>query len=217
MSLPQPTREVTLCYVTDRKALAGTAGEQIRLLLEKIESAARAGVDWVQIRERDLEGRILAELVLEAIRRVPPGCRILVNDRLDISYATGAGGVHLGEQSLPVADAKRFLRERQAGAKFLVGASVHSVESAQTAERAGPDYVVFGPVFATPSKAGFGEPQGIERLADVCERTRLDVVAIGGITLDNAGACVAAGAKGIAAIRLFQEAEDVKAVVQALK
>lgn len=217
MSLPQPTREVTLCYVTDRKALAGTASEQIRLLLGKIGSAARAGVHWIQVREKDLSGRILAELVAEAIQRVPPDCRILVNDRLDVAYATGAGGVHLGGQSLPVVDTKRFLRERQVGAQFLVGASVHSVEVAQAAERAGADYAVFGPVFATPSKARFGEPQGLARLAEVCERTRIPVIAIGGIAVDNAAECIRAGARGIAAIRMFQEGEDVGAVVRDLR
>jgi len=93
---------VKLCYVTDRKALAGHAEEQVRVLLEKIENAACAGVDWIQIREKDLSGRALSELVREAVRRAPTTCRILVNDRVDVACTTGAAGVHLGEQSLPV-------------------------------------------------------------------------------------------------------------------
>ena len=100
-----------LCYVTDRKALAGNAEEEIRLLLEKIESAARAGIDWIQIREKDLSGRALSELVREAVRRTPATCQILVNDRVDVAWTTGAAGVHLGERSLPVEEVKRFVRE----------------------------------------------------------------------------------------------------------
>ena len=129
MSLPRPTREVTLCYVTDRKALAGSADQQIRLLLEKIDRVVGAGVDWVQVREKDLSGRELSELVQEAVRRVPARCRIIVNDRLDVAFATDAHGVHLGEQSLPVSEAKRFLRERGIADEFLVGVSTHSVEA----------------------------------------------------------------------------------------
>jgi len=208
---------VTLCYVTDRKALAGTVDEQIRLLLEKIESAARAGVDWIQIREKDLPGRILAELVSEAIQCVPGGCRIIVNDRLDVAYAVGAAGVHLGEQSLSVAEAKRFQRERRYGGEFLAGVSTHSVEAALAAEKDGADYLIFGPVFATPSKVRFGEPRGAERLREVCNKTRAPVMAIGGITLENARECLAAGAAGIAAIRLFQEASNLRALARQLR
>ena len=94
-----------LCYVTDRKALAGSGEAQVRALLEKIERAARAGVDWIQIREKDLCGRELVALVSEALRRVPSSCRVLVNDRLDVALAAGADGVHLGEHSLPVEEA----------------------------------------------------------------------------------------------------------------
>lgn len=216
MSLPKPIRELALCYVTDRKALAGSPEEQIRLLLEKIERAAQAGVDWVQIREIDLGGRALSELVREALRRVPQNCRILVNDRLDVAYTAGAGGVHLGGKSLPVMEAKRFLRDRKLE-NFPVGASAHSLQAAQEAEKSEANYVIFGPVFATPAKSRFGAPQGLERLAEVCRGVSLPVLAIGGITRGNAGGCVHAGAAGIAAIRLFQEAADLSAVVKALR
>ena len=100
---------------------------------------------------------------------------------------------------------------------FLVGRSCHSAEEALEAERGGADYVYFGPVYATPSKARFGPPQGLDALAAVCGRVRIPVVAIGGITLENSAACLAAGAAGVAAIRLFQEAADLAAVVRALK
>jgi len=206
-----------LCYVTDRKALAGSAEEQIRLLLEKMESAARAGVDWIQVREKDLSGRELAALVSEALRRVPNSCRVLVNDRLDVACATRACGVHLGEQSLPVDHAKRLVREREFAREFLVGVSTHSAEAARVAEGNGADYVIFGPVYETPSKAAYGPAQGLERLAEVCRSVSIPVIAIGGITMENARDCRAAGPAGIAAIRLFQEAADVATVVRAMR
>jgi thiamine-phosphate pyrophosphorylase len=208
---------VKLCYVTDRKALAAGSDEQIRLLLEKITDAGNSGVDWIQIREKDLSGRALSELLREAVRRVPAKCRVLVNDRLDVAYATGAGGVHLGEQSLPVAEVKGFLRERKRTNHFFVGVSSHSLEAAQAAEDAGADYVFFGPIYATPSKAAFGEPQGVQRLAEVCKKVIVPVLAIGGITLENAQECIRAGAGGIAAIRLFQDAADSGALVRGLR
>jgi len=206
-----------LCCVTDRKGLRVSAGSQSDALLEKVEMAARAGVDWIQIREKDLSGRALAELVRGALKRVPASCHILVNDRLDTAYALGAAGVHLGEGSLPVGETKRLLREHKHAEKFLVGVSTHSVEAAVAAEKAGADYVIFGPVYATPSKAQYGSPQGIERLTEVCRMVSVPVLAIGGITLENASACLEAGAAGIAAIRLFQEADDVAAIVKMLR
>ena len=206
-----------LCYVTDRKAFGGDADGQVRLLLEKIDSVARAGVDWIQIREKDLPARALSELVREALRRVPAACRVLLNDRLDMAFTIGAAGVHLGEHSLPAAEATRFLREQQHAGEFLVGVSTHSLEAALQAEEAGADYVIFGPVFATPSKTQFGAPQGVARLAEVCRQVSIPVIAIGGITVDNAKECMVAGAGGIAAIRLFQDAADVGAVVSALR
>ena len=206
-----------LCYVTDRKALAGDPDEQIRRLLEKIEETARAGIDWIQIREKDLSGRALSELVREAVRRTPATCQILVNDRVDVAWTTGAAGVHLGERSLPVEEVKRFVREQRRGGPFVVGVSTHSLEAALSAEKARADYVIFGPVFATPSKAKFGAPQGVPRLAEVCARVSVPVVAIGGVTLENAEECVRVGAAGVAAIRLFQEANNLPALVRGLK
>lgn len=206
-----------LCYVTDRKALAGTADQQIHLLLQKIEELAGAGVDSIQIREKDLPGRALSELLREAIRRTPPHFPILVNDRLDVVFASGAAGVHLGEQSVPVAEARRLLRRRDTAREFLIGVSTHSLEAALAAERAAADYLVFGPVYTTPSKANFGAPQGVARLAEVCAAVRLPVVAIGGITVRNARECIAAGARGIAAIRLFQDAQDAGTIVRTLR
>ena len=133
--------------------------------------------------------------------------RVLVNDRLDVALAANAAGVHLGEKSLPLEVVSEW--RRSAGRlDFLIGVSCHSLESARAAERGGADYIFFGPVFATPSKAAFGAPQGIERLREVCASVAIPVLAIGGVNVENARECIAAGAAGIAAIRLFQDAKN---------
>ncbi len=225
------TRKPILCYVTDRRSLAGASGDNAKSLSrlgDMVSRAAAAGVDWVQIREKDLAGAALFELTRDAVKRAAGRTRILVNDRLDVALAVGAGGVHLGEKSLPAESVVRWLRAPMESGHapenaarvprdFLVGVSCHSLEAALAAERAGADYIIFGPVFETPSKAAFGPPQGLGILADVCRQARIPVLAIGGITLENAAPCISAGATGIAAIRLFQEAEDLPAVVRAVR
>ncbi len=218
-----------LCYVTDRQALepapasslsnavlAGAKPQPTSALRQAIRSAATAGVDWIQIREKDLAPRPLAELARLAVAFArDTGAKILVNDRLDIALTAGATGVHLAEMSFPVEVVARW--RRSAGRMdFQIGASCHSLEAARAAERDGADYIFFGPIFATPSKAAFGPPQGIERLREVCSSVRIPVLAIGGVTLENASSCMAAGAAGIAAIRLFQEGPDVAALVARL-
>lgn len=225
-----PERKPILCYVTDRKALgctfAASPGDSIskisstdptHALLETIRRAAAAGINWIQIREKDLETRKLTELVrLAAAGARETGARILVNDRLDVALAAGAAGVHLGEASLLVETVAEW--RRSAGhAEFRIGASCHSTEGARAAEGAGADYIFFGPVFATPSKAAFGAPQGIERLREACRAVRIPVLAIGGVTVENAHSCFAAGAAGVAAIRLFQESEVLSTVVKRVR
>jgi thiamine-phosphate pyrophosphorylase len=197
-------------------------------LIQKIEEVMAAGIDWVQIREKDLPARELASLARQALdiagkysaKRSSP-VRVLVNDRLDVAIAGRAGGVHLGERSLPVAEAKRLLasavQKKAVDGSFLVGVSCHSIEAAQGVERDGADYVFFGPIFPTPAKEHFGSAQGVESLAQVCGATSIPVLAIGGITPAKAESCVIAGAAGIAAIRLFQDAVDPFAVVQSLR
>jgi thiamine-phosphate pyrophosphorylase len=141
---------------------------------------------------------------------------VVVNDRLDVALAAEAAGVHLGEQSLPLASVIHW--RRSAGRiNFRIGVSYHSLDSAHAAERGGADYIFFGPVFATPSKAAFGPPQGIDRLREVCAAVEIPVLAIGGITAENARACISAGAAGIAAIRLFQDAGNLAELAARLK
>ncbi len=207
-----------LCYVTDRRAITlrepADAGTE---LLGVIRRAVAAELDWIQIREKDLASRPLLELARAAVAAARnSAARILVNDRLDVALAARAAGVHLGEQSLPVEAVVRWLGGH-APAGFLVGASCHSLDAARAAERDGTDYILFGPVFATPSKSAYGPPQDLERLAEVCQRVRIPVLAIGGLTVENAPDCLHAGAAGIAAIRLFQEAADLAAVVTQLR
>ena len=212
-----PTRKPLLCYVTDRRSLACTPELAGKLQLEKIEQAAKAGVDWIQIREKDLSGRELAEMTGQAMLCAGSDSAILINDRVDVSCAVGASGVHLGEHSLPPEEARRLANQRSGRENFIVGVSAHSLEGAMQGERAGADYVIFGPVYATPSKVGFGQPQGVQRLQEVCKRLTIPVLAIGGITLQNARDCLAAGAAGIAAIRLFQDAADLNDIVRELR
>lgn len=219
-----PGPKPILCYVTDRRGLDGaripsgaSAGRSKQGLRETIKNAAATGVDWIQIRETDLETRALVEMVRLAVADARgTGSRILVNDRLDVALVAGAGGIHLGEKSLPLEPVAEW--RRSAGrAEFQIGVSCHSLEAARAAERCGADYLIFGPVFTTPSKAAFGSPQGVESLRAVCAAAGIPVLAIGGVTLENAGSCFAAGAAGVAAIRMFQEPGNMEAVVTALR
>jgi len=201
--------------------------DSLQPLLDKIELLVAAGIDWIQLREKDLSGKQSAMLTREALRVVSrradqaqTPARILVNDRLDVAIAEQSGGVHLGENSLRASDANRLTQASHAAdvraPNFLIGVSTHSLEAAQSAVSSGADYIFFGPVFATPSKAAYGSPQGLDQLAQVCASVTIPVLAIGGITPQNASACFSAGAAGIAAIRLFQDSSDPAALIDAL-
>ena len=171
-------------------------------LVERIAAAARAGVDLVQIRERDLDGGLLVDLVRRSVRAVQPTrTRVIVNDRLDVALAAGAHGVHLRHDSFPATRIRSMVPRG-----FLVGRSVHDVPSARSAAEAGGlDYLIFGSVFATASKPGRA-PAGLDALATIASATPLPVLAVGGITLARLPAVLEAGAMGVAAIGLFAEA-----------
>jgi len=216
-----------LCYVTDRNALASPDAAS---LLSVVRRAIAAGINWIQIREKDLPARALAALAREAVAAARGSTtRILINGRLDVAVAACTGGVHLGGDALPLAEVAAWCAENvpgfvTAGAEtaplsspFFLGASCHSLAEAQAAERDGAHYIIFGPVYSTPSKVQFGAPQGLTRLEEVCRAVRIPVLAIGGITLDDARECLRAGAAGIAAIRLFQDASDIPALVSSLR
>jgi thiamine-phosphate pyrophosphorylase len=212
--LRTPNQQRILCYVTDRRGLASCSD-----LPDRVALAAVAGVDWIQIRERDLPAHELlavVRLAVDAAGKSDSHPRILVNDRLDVALAAGAAGVHLGEQSVPVATVNASRARGVIPNGFLIGASCHSLDAARAAERDGADYIFFGPVFATPSKAEFGAPQGISRLAEVSRTLKIPVLAIGGVNEENAADCFAAGAAGIAAIRMFQGSADLAELVKKL-
>lgn len=183
-------------------------------ILRLVQAAVAAEVPLFQIREKTLPARVLYELTARAAE-ITRGSqtRLLVNDRSDIARAAGADGVHLATHSLPADVVRRIY-----GSEFLIGVSTHSLEAAQEAAKAGADFVVFGPVFETESKRVYGAPQGVERLREVTRELReFPVVAIGGITSENVQVCFAAGATGVAAIRLFHDATEIKSVAEKIR
>lgn len=181
------------CHITDRRAAGGT-----ERLLALIERNARAGVQWIQIREKDLDGRALAELVSQALRRAPQA-KILVNSRADVALACGAAGLHLPADSPPP---RAFRPVCPPG--FRIGVSCHSVEELVRAEGEGADYALFSPVFRPLSKQDPRPPHGLEGLRRACAAVRIPVLALGGVTAENARLCLEAGAAGVAGITLFQ-------------
>lgn len=171
-------------YVTDRKQ-----GD----VMAYVRQAVTRGIDMIQVREKDLDARDLLNLT-RAIVNAATGTatRVLVNDRLDVALASGADGVHLPSDGLPLESVRTAID--------LVGVSTHSLDELRQAEAGGADFAVFGPIFDTPGKTAVG----LDRLSEAARATALDVYGIGGITMGNASEVIAAGAAGIAGIRLFQ-------------
>src|SRR5579863_5082988 len=184
-----------LCYITDRLSLTRPSLEQ------QIEMAAKAGVDVIQIREKDLPVYELLELVISSLELTrDTATRIVVNDRLDVALACGAGGVHLGSQSMPPARVQNALKVAGRTESFWVGVSCHSVNDVRAAEGAGASYALLGPIFDTPSKRIYGPALGFRVLEQAARSCRLPLFALGGITPERALACIEAGASGIAGI-----------------
>lgn len=200
-----------LCLITDRR-WSGTSTEDA--LVARVGAAARAGVHLIQVRERDLEGGPLTRLVarcVDAVRRTPT--RIVVNERTDVALAAGAHGVHLRGESLPASRVRTIVPPG-----FLIGRSVHSIVEVQAASAEGAaDYLLFGTVFPTPSKAG-RTAAGTSALAAAAAAATIPVLAVGGMKLDTAGLVAATGAAGVAAIGLFAEGpvESLQVVVSTL-
>jgi thiamine-phosphate pyrophosphorylase len=212
-AVPPARRPLLLYYITDRTQFPGTPAEQQEQLIEKISECAASGVDYIQLREKDLATRELENLAARAIAAFPGNsqARLLINSRLDVALACGAHGVHLPSNWLPSSEARAILM-RAGQSKAIIGASTHSAAEVATAEAHGADFAVFGPAF---EKNGAANRSGLEQLAAVSRRS-IPVLALGGITLENAQQCLAAGASGIAGIRLFQRG-DVLGVVNALQ
>jgi thiamine-phosphate pyrophosphorylase len=229
-----------LYYITDRSAFPGNESARRRQVLEKIGEAARSGVDYVQLREKDLTARELESLAREAMNRIVQArsegrsavTALFINSRVDVALAIGADGVHLRSDDIRPQEVRAVLGEglveaavpgcltvASAGrAVRLIAVSCHTPEEVAQAAANRASFVVFAPVFEKVARenkdAPDARPAGLARLKQAC-RARIPVLALGGVTLSNARSCLEAGAAGIAGIRLFQE-NDIAAVVRQL-
>jgi thiamine-phosphate pyrophosphorylase len=206
MSSSRQTLPFRLYVVTDRQQTAG------RPLEEVLVAAARGGAGAIQLREKDLSARDLYALGTRVQAVLAPySIPLLINDRLDVALALDSAGVHLAGHSLPTALARQIL-----GPHKLIGVSTHSVEEAQRAAAEGADFIVFGPVYTTPSKMAYGPPQGLQQLAAVVGHVSIPVLAIGGIEPSNLPQVMATGAYGVAMIRAVLAAADPCAAMRQL-
>jgi thiamine-phosphate pyrophosphorylase len=192
--------------VTDRKVCPG--GD----IVGAVGNALEGGVRAVQLREKDLPGRELFRLA-SLLRRLTReyGAMLLINDRVDVAMAVGADGVHLGVLSLPPGEARRLL-----GPKAVIGCSAHNAEELLEAETGGADFVTFGPVYPTPSKAAYGPPVGIPALAAACRASRIPVFALGGVGAGNVEETLQSGCFGVAMISGIVAAPDPRAAAAEL-
>lgn len=173
-----------------------------------------AGVDGVQVRRKELADRALLALVERVLSALPRSTSVLVNGRLDVAIAAGAAGVHLPACGLPTAEVRRLAQAL--GVEALVGRSAHHPDEVARARDEGADYATFGPVWATPAKAHYGEPPGLAGLERACAHG-LPVLALGGVDRERFAEAAAAGAAGAAGIRMFQRPEGLGATVEAAR
>src|ERR1700674_3335202 len=222
-----------LYYITDRSQFPGDERARRRALLAKIAEAARAGVDYIQLREKDLSTReleMLAQDTLTAVRNSTPlrtenrelrtifRTRLLINSRTDVALSTGADGVHLRADDLSPREVRAVVRlsvhQPLTIDHFLVAASCHTAADVFRAESDKTDFAVFAPVFGKRGAAGTPST-GLAALREACQ-AKIPVLALGGVNVENAASCLNAGAAGIAALRLFQE-NKIEDVVRALR
>ena len=214
-----------LYYITDRTQFAGEESGRRSALLLKIGECARAGVDYIQLREKDLSGRELESLARQALQQLRAAgsqTRLLINSRSDIAIACGLDGVHLrsGNEDPPAGDVRAIFGSAGVS-QPVIAASCHSEVEVNMAESQATDFAVFAPVFEKSGALG----RGLSELRRICAkvsaadgkteavaRPRLPVLALGGVTLDNAADCARAGAAGVAGIRLFQQNEVAQVV-----
>ena len=218
-------------YISDRMQFAGSESERRVQLLRTIRNAAAAGIDYIQLREKDLcirDLELLAREALHQIREEGPS-RFLINHRTDVALAVGADGVHLTGADIAVSDARALAAKNQSTSQFLFAVSCHSAEQVRLAEAHGADFAVLAPIFekADVVKKGIG----LEELSRAAQKDRLldmrveagdtrrnfPVFALGGVNRELAPLCAAAGAAGIAGIRLFQQSSALPALVRFLR
>lgn len=212
-----------LYYITDRTAFAADEPTRRRRLLEKISEAARAQIDYIQLREKDLPTHDLESLASEALRAIREtrgqSTAFLINSRTDVAISTGADGVHLRSDDISPAEVQQVWNKCGAPTRAsqqapLIAVSCHSPREVEQAAQLGATFAVFAPVFEKKDLPGT-RPTGLIQLREACKAS-LPVLALGGVTLQNAQSCVQAGAAGIAGIRLFQE-NEVSAVAESLR
>jgi thiamine-phosphate pyrophosphorylase len=205
-----------LYYITDRTQFPGGEDERRERLLEKIAEAARAGMDFVQFREKDLCARDLELLAREAVTRVrnfSSTTRLMINSRTDIALAVGADGVHLRSSDVSAADVRKIWHAANGPGEPLVSVSCHSAADVLACEEARADFAIFAPVFGKEGRPQ--KPAGLDMLRVACGH-RVSVLALGGVTVENAHLCTEAGAAGVAGIRLFQKG-DIEEIVTKLR
>lgn len=195
-----------LLAITDRRSLAASVEDFLA-------RAFVAGVDAVQVREKDLPALDLLRLAERARELANPhGTRVLLNGRPDVALAAGLDGVHLPAAAPPADRVRPVVPE-----EFLIGVSCHSIDDLRRCEQEGADYALFSPIFPSASKPGYGPAIGVDHLARACRATTIPVYALGGVSAANARDCMEAGATGIAGISLFQEAVDLPGLVARLR
>jgi thiamine-phosphate pyrophosphorylase len=199
-----PPVDFRLLLVTDRHQIRG------RSLAMVLSDAIEAGVPAIQLRERDLstgEALLLAHEI--QMMTMPRSVSLIINDRVDLAIALNLDGVHLRSDSLPPVPVRRLI-----GPRRLIGVSTHSIEDVQRANQSGADYIVFGPIFETPSKRSFGPPLGLNVLTDACRQSSIPVLAIGGITCERVREVRRAGAFGVAVIGALLAHDDIGEAVR---
>ncbi len=205
-----------LYYITDRKGLAGTGAQQRSRLLARIGQAAHAGVDYIQLREKDLAPRDLQQLARDAVRTVrehSASTKLLINGRSDVALAAGADGLHLSANKHDASDVRaQWMRDSDRA--LVIAVSVHTIEEVRTAAVQGADFAVLAPIFEKVNTNA--QPIGLGALRTACATEGFAVLALGGVTVANAGSCLDAGAAGVAAIRLFQNG-DIEETVRRLR
>ena len=205
-----------ICLITSGETTDRTtpAAEDYSSVLLLVRAAVVARIDLIQIREKNLSASVLYQLATSAADITKGSAsKLLINDRSDIAAAAGADGVHLTTSSLPTAVVRQSF-----GDDFLVGVSTHSLEEARLARQGGADFAVFGPVFETASKKEFGGPPGLSGLANVCsELSPFPILALGGVMIGNVAECIRAGARGVAAIRMLQQPDQLADIADEIR